>query len=215
MWSPGRKWRIMYRKSWPRPSGGVPGSLVPAYVHTVTGNHLYGGHPGWCSSTPWGPQLGHSGIHDPVFAQVILGLGALSGYGPATIAGSAQMPDRTAMTENVQCMPIPLEGNMMVPTRLFPGKQVRRDGTANHPIYLGNNTDSGISSICRSTPMKTPVKTPGGQCHPFASTPKSKPKLLVTAQQQWNELAAMKQGAPHSAHVHPFLQQASRPSLWA
>ena len=69
--------------------------------------------------------------------------------------------------------------------------------------------DSRISSISHSTPMKTPVKTPGGQCHLFASTPKSKPKLLVTAQQQWNELVAMKQGAPHGVHVHPFLQQAS------
>ena len=75
MWSPGRKWRIMYQKSWPRPSWGVPGSLVPAYVHTVTGNHLYGGHPGWRSSTPRGPQLGHSGIHDPVICSSDSGAG--------------------------------------------------------------------------------------------------------------------------------------------
>ena len=142
----------------------------------------------------------HLGVHSYaamasmtwLFAQVIPGL---SGNTLATIARS------TAALEKIENMPIPPEGNTMVPAGLFPGKQVRKDGTANCPIYLGNDTDSGISSISRSTPVKTPVKTPGGQCQPFASTPKTKPKLLVMAQQQQSELAAMKQGAPHGAHV--------------
>ena len=137
-----------------------------------------------------------------LFTQVILGLGSLSRYAPATIARS------TAAPEKIEYMPIPQEGNTMVPARLFPRKQVRKDGTANRSIYLGNDTDSGISSISCSTPVKTLVKTPGSQRQPFASTPKTKPKLLVMAQQQWNELAAMKQGAPHGAHVRPFVHQA-------
>ena len=66
----------------------------------------------------------------------------------------------------------------MVLVGLFPGKQVRSDGTATQPIYLGNDTDSGISSISHSTLMKTP----GGTCQSLASTPKPKPKLLMTAQ---------------------------------
>ena len=111
------------------------------------------------------------------------------------------------MPEKIEYMPIPPEGNTMVPARLFPRKQVQRDGMATFPIYLGNDTDSGISSISHSTPVKTPVKTTGSQCQPFASTPKTKPKLLVMAQQQWSELVAMKQGAPHGAHVQPFVHQ--------
>ena len=145
-----------------------------------------------------------------LFAQVILVLDFLCGHGPATIARSAQVSHPAATTERVQYVPIPPEGNMMVPTGLFPSKQVQRDGMATHPIYLGNDTDSGISSISHSTLVKTPVKTPGSQRQPFASTPKTKPKLLVMVQQQWNELVAMRQGAPHGAHVWPFLHQASR-----
>ena len=44
--------------------------------------------------------------------------------------------------EEVQYMPIPPGESTMVLVRLFPRKQVRSDGTATHPIYLGNDTDS-------------------------------------------------------------------------
>ena len=122
-----------------------------------------------------------------LFAQVIPGLGFLSGSPPAIIIGATQISQPGAMVEEIQYTPIPPEGSMMVPAGLFSRKQVRSDGTANCPIYLRNDTDSGISSISHSTLMKTP----GGKCQPLVSTPKTKPKLLVTAQQQWNELAAM------------------------
>ena len=140
-----------------------------------------------------------------LFAQVIPGLGSFSGSAPASIAGST-----AAVMEEVQYMPIPPGESMMVPVRLFPRKQVRSDGTATRPIYLGNDTDSGISSISHSTLMKAL----GGKHQPLASTPKTKPKLLVTAQQQRNELAAMRQGAPHGVHVQPFQNQTSQTQPW-
>ena len=145
-----------------------------------------------------------------LFAQVIPGLGSFSGSAPASIAGSTQMSQPAALMEEVQYTPIPLGESMMVPVRLFPRKQVRSDGTATRPIYLGNDTDSRISSISHSTPMEAP----GGKCQPLASTPKTKPKLLVTAQQQRNELAAMRQGAPHGTHVQPFQNQTSWTQPW-
>ena len=98
----------------------------------------------------------------------------------------------------------------MVKTSLFPGKQVRSDGSATQPIYLGNDTDSGISCIDHSTL----VKAPGGKRQLLASTPKTKPKLLVTVRQQRNELAAMWQGAPHSTHVRPLQHRTSRACPW-
>ena len=135
--------------------------------------------------------------------QVIPGLGSLHKYTPAT-SGSAAVP------EKIEYTPIPLEGNMMVPASLFPGKQVQKDGTATRPIYLGTDEDSGISSISRSTPARTPVKGFSGHCHPFASTNKSKPKLLAAAQQHRSELAAKQQGAPHGAHIQPTVHQSAQ-----
>ena len=82
-----------------------------------------------------------------LFAQVILGLGFLHGC--------------TAAPEQIEYTPIPPKGSMMVPTSSFPGEQVRVEGTATCPIYLGNKTDSGISSMGQSTPVKTPVKGSG------------------------------------------------------
>ena len=154
----------------------------------------------------------HLGVHTwaamasmtQLFTQVIPGLGSLHRHTPATITRS------TAVPEKIEYMPLPQEGSTMVPARLFPRKQVCRDGMATHPFYLGNDTDSGISSIIHSILVKTPVKTLGSQCQPFASTPKTKPKLLVMAQQKRSELVALKQGAPHGAHVQPFVHQVSR-----
>ena len=85
----------------------------------------------------------------------------------------------------------------MVSTGLFPGKQVKSDSTAHHPIFLGNDTDSGLESIGQSNL----VKILGSKCQLLASTPKMKPELLVTPQQHQNELVALRQEAPHIAHV--------------
>ena len=95
-----------------------------------------------------------------LFAQVIPGLGSLHGCTPATASSS------TAVPEKIEYTPIPLEGNTMVPASLFPGKQVRKDGTATRPIYLGTNEDSRISSISQCTPARTPVKGSSGHHHP-------------------------------------------------
>ena len=58
-----------------RPGGCIPGCLVPAHVHTAARDHLYGGHSSWGSRTPWGPQLGRTGIHDPVICPSDSGTG--------------------------------------------------------------------------------------------------------------------------------------------
>ena len=111
-----------------------------------------------------------------LFTQVIPGLGSLHRC--------------TAVLEQIEYTPIAPKGCTMVLTWSFPGEQVWEEGTATHPIYLGNETDSGISSMGQSTPAKTPVKGSGDHCQPLTSTPKPKPKLLVAAQQHQDELAA-------------------------
>ena len=133
-----------------------------------------------------------------LFAQVIPGLGSLH--------GCMLMPEQNEYT------PIPPEGSTMIPTSLF-WKPVRKEGTAAHPIYLGNDTDSGISSISRFTPVKTPGKGSNGQCQPLSSTPNSKPKLLVVAQQHQSELAAKQQGAPYGAHIWSMVWQVASTRL--
>ena len=67
-----------------------------------------------------------------LFAQVIPGLGSLHGC--------------TAAPEQIEYTPIPPKGSTMVLTSSFPGEQVWVEGAATCPIYLGNETDSGISS---------------------------------------------------------------------
>ena len=139
----------------------------------------------------------HLGVHSwaaqasmtQLFTQVILGLGSLSGLSPGSVNASLgrQMSQPEMPTEQVQYMAIPPDRSTMVLSSLFPGKQVRSDSSVARPIYLGNDTDSGISGVDPSTP----VKVPGGKCQPLASTPKPKPRLLVMAQQQRNELVAM------------------------
>ena len=84
-----------------------------------------------------------------LFAQVIPGLGFLSGLSPANTTTSigAHTPQPAVPTEQVEYVAILPDGSTMVKTLLFPGKQVRHDGLAAQPIYLGNDTDSGISCI--------------------------------------------------------------------
>ena len=116
----------------------------------------------------------------------------------------------TAVPEQIKYTPIAPKGCMMVLVSSFPREQFQEEGTATCPIYLGNKTDSGVSSMGRSTPVKTPVKGSGGHHQPLTSTPKPKLKLLVVAQQHRDELAAKQRGAPHGAHIWPTVQQVAR-----
>ena len=83
----------------------------------------------------------------------------------------------------------------MDPKGQYPSGTVQ--GSSSLPIYLGNETDSGISSVGHSTP----VKSSGAKWQYLTSTPKSQPKLISVALQQTAELSAKRQGAPHGAHV--------------
>ena len=92
-----------------------------------------------------------------LFAQAIPGLGSLHRC--------------TAMPRQIEYTPIAPDGSTMVLTSLFPGEHIQDAGTATCPIYLGNETDSWMSSMGRSTPVKTPVKGSGSHCQPLTSTP--------------------------------------------
>ena len=83
----------------------------------------------------------------------------------------------------------------MVPKGQYPSGTVW--GSSSLPIYLGNETDSRISSVGHSTP----VKSSGVKWQHLTSTPKSQPKLISVARQQMAKLSAKRQGALHGAHV--------------
>ena len=90
---------------------------------------------------------------------------------------------------------IPPDGNVMVPKSQFPNSTVW--GSSSLPIYLGNETDSRISLVGHSTP----VKSSGAKQQHLTSTPKSQLKLISITRQQMAELSAKRQGAPHRAHM--------------
>ena len=92
-------------------------------------------------------------------------------------------------------IPILPNGCVMVPKGQYPSGTVR--GSSSLLIYLGNKTDSGISSVGHSTP----VKSSGAKRQHLTSTPKLQLKLISVARQQMAELSAKQQGAPHRAHV--------------
>ena len=131
-----------------------------------------------------------------LFAQVIPGLGSLHRC--------------TMAPKQIEYTPIAPKGCMMVSTSLFPGEQVRDEDIVTRPIYLGNKTDSGVSSMGQSTPIKTLAKGLGSHRQPLTSTPKPRPKLLVVAQQHWDELAMKQRWAPNGAHVQPTVQQVAQ-----
>ena len=91
--------------------------------------------------------------------------------------------------------PIPPPGSVNIPMSEFPSGTTR--GSANLPICMGGNeTDSGISSVSHSTPVK-----PRGPDQHLTSTPKTQPKLMQAAHQLTTKLSAKWQGAQHGAHI--------------
>ena len=83
----------------------------------------------------------------------------------------------------------------MIPKSQYPSGTI--GGSSSLAIYLGNETDSGISSIDHSTP----VKSMGVKRQHLTSTPKSQLKLISATQQQMAELSAKQQEVPHGAHM--------------
>ena len=69
-------------------------------------------------------------------------------------------------------------------------------GSSSLPICLGKETDSSISTVSHTTP----VKSKGIDRH-LTSTPKSQPKLFQAACQLTAELSPKQQGALHGAHI--------------
>ena len=84
----------------------------------------------------------------------------------------------------------------MIPEDQFPSGTIRSSSSL--PICLDNKTDSGISSVGQSTP----VKSKGINRQHLTSTPKSQLKLIQAVHQLSAKLSAKQQGAPHGAHVH-------------
>ena len=127
-----------------------------------------------------------------LFTQVVPALRSLELSNPATPSSGTRIAQQTQEEENTRATsanttiytPIPLDGCVMVPKGQYPCGTVR--GPSNLPIYLGNKTDSRISSVGHSTS----VKSKGLKQQHLTSTPKSQPKLISAPQQQTTELSA-------------------------
>ena len=115
-----------------------------------------------------------------LFTQVVPALGSLEHSKPAIPSSGTrivQQPQeegitRVASADTTVYMPIPPNGCVMVPKGQYPSSTVR--GSSSLPIYLGNETDSRISSVGHSTL----VKSMGVKRQHLTSTPKSQPKLI-------------------------------------
>ena len=108
--------------------------------------------------TQTGPPV-HSGMHNWatqasltwLLTQVILALGSLEPSEPVFPSGNTQIAPQhqeegvtwAASADMTVYILIPPDGNVMVPQSQFPNGTVR--GSSSLPIYLGNETDSGIS----------------------------------------------------------------------
>ena len=127
-----------------------------------------------------------------LLTQVVLALGSLEPSKPVFPSGSTRIAPQhqeegvtqAASADTTVYTPIPPDGCVMVPKGQYPSGTVR--GSSSLPIYLGNETDSGISSVGHSTP----VKSSGAKRQHLTSTPKSQPKLISVARQQTAELSA-------------------------
>ena len=115
---------------------------------------------------------------------------------------------RAASTDMTVYLPIPPDGCVMVPKGQYPSSTVQ--GSSSLPIYLGNKTDSGISSVGHSTP----VKSTGVKQQHLTSTPKLQPKLISVARQQTAKLSAKQQGAPHGAHMKHDREVSAQVNSW-
>ena len=130
----------------------------------------------------------HSGMHNwatqasltRLFTQVVPALGSLEHSKlaiPSSVTQIVQQPQEEGITQMASAnmtiyMPIPPDGCVMVPKDQYPNGTVR--GSSSLPIYLGNETDSRISSVGHSTL----VKSTGVKWQHLTSTPKSQPKLI-------------------------------------
>ena len=117
------------------------------------------------------------------FTQVILALGSLEHTmlaNPSSSSRPMPLPQKERSAQAVSAdttvyIPIPPPGSVNVPVSEFPSGTTR--GSANLPICVGGNkTDSGISSVSHSTPVK-----PRGPDQHLTSTPKMQPKLMQAA----------------------------------
>ena len=135
------------------------------------------------------------------FTQVIPALGSLDYTmlaNPSFSTRPMPLPQEEQSAQAVSAdttvyTPMPCPGSVNVPVSEFPSGTTW--GSANLPICVGGNeTDSGISSVSHSTPVK-----PRGL--DLTSTPKTQPKLMQAAYRLTAKLSAKWQGAPHRAHT--------------
>ena len=137
------------------------------------------------------------------FTQIIPALGSLEHTMLANPPSSVRpMPlpqeERSARAVSADMTvytPIPPPGSVMVPMGEFPSGTTQ--GSVSLSICVGGNeTDSGISSVSHSTPVK-----PRGPDQHLTSTPKTQLKLMQTAHRLTAKLSAKWQAAPHGAHI--------------
>ena len=161
----------------------------------------------------WGTQASLTWL----LAQAIPALGSLEHamlVSPSTGTRPTPQPQeewssRAASANTTVYTPIPPPRTVMIPKDQFPSGTIR--GSSSLPICLGNETDSGISSIGQSTL----VKSKGINRQHLTSTPKLQPKLLQTARQLMAKLSAKQQGALHGAHVHKDYRGSTQKGGWA
>ena len=115
-----------------------------------------------------GPPV-HFGMHNwatqasltRLLTQVVPALGSLEHSKPATPSTGTQIAQQpqekgntwVASADTTLYTPIPPDGCVMVPKSQYPSGTVW--GSSSLPIYLGNKTDSRISSVGHSTPVKS------------------------------------------------------------
>ena len=123
--------------------------------------------------------------------QVILALGSLEHTmlaNPSFSAWPMPLPQEERGAQAVSAdttvyTPIPPPGSVNIPMSEFPSGTTH--GSANLPICVGGNkTDSSISSVSHSTPVK-----PRGHGQHLTSTPKTQPTLMQAAHRLTAELS--------------------------
>ena len=195
-----------------QPDGCVPGCCVPTLMHSTPRDYSTQARvPVHLGIHNWATQV----VLTWLFAQVILGLGSLTQASPVTQPVGTRnvlQPSQAAPADTTVYTPIPPDRCIMVTAGLYPGGQTDGHSSSSHPIFLGNDTDSGISSVEHLTPVK--ALGTGCQTQHLTSIPKLKPKLLTVAWQQTNELVAMRQGAPHGAHMKADWDGTAQTNSW-